>query len=457
MEIIKTFLTMKKMYLLCATFLCMLTQMISAQCWSKITYGDEYAFAIQSDGTLWTWGLDINPSSIFPTLIEPPLQLGTSNNWKDVATANYQKYAVAIKHDGTLWYWGYLTSIANGYSQQIGIDTDWKQISLKGNHVLALKQNGTLWGWGSNSYWQIQNNISDPVDLPTQIGNDSNWSKISAGYTHSLAIKNDGTLWSWGYNLHGQLGINSTNDSGVPIQIGLDTNWEEISAGYHSVALKSDGTLWAWGGNDFGQLGNNTTINSLTPIQIGSTSDWVSVNAGIIHTVGLKSDGSIWSWGDNQNGQLGIGNNINQLMPQQVGTDYNWIAINAGRNNSASINFNNELFIWGANTYAQLGFQDPPDNNNVLIPNQLSCSVLSVENFFIDSNIKIYPNPTKDKIYFTNLKDISKVNVYDMIGKLVLSEKPTDNYVNIQTLPNGNYIIEIQSENKLYKSKIIKE
>ena len=91
-------------------------------------------------------------------------------------------------------------------------------------------------------------------------------------------------------------------------------------------------------------------------------------------------------------------------------------------------------------------------NSNAALFNVLT---LSSEEFVKDE-FTIYPNPTKDKIYFKDLKNISKVSIYDTTGKLLKSEIPKNNSVDVSTLNSGNYFLEIISGGKTTKSKFIK-
>jgi len=71
----------------------------------------------------------------------------------------------------------------------------------------------------------------------------------------------------------------------------------------------------------------------------------------------------------------------------------------------------------------------------------LDCSNLSVE----DENlltISIYPNPVIDKLFIQGLSDATKVSIYNVLGKEVLSIKNTNN-INVKALPKGVYIIRI--------------
>jgi len=73
--------------------------------------------------------------------------------------------------------------------------------------------------------------------------------------------------------------------------------------------------------------------------------------------------------------------------------------------------------------------------------------------------INAYPNPFTDQITITVSKNLlnGEYRVVDLAGKIVDSGKvQSDMTINTTTLPQGNYIVEIQTENNTYISKAIK-
>jgi hypothetical protein len=59
------------------------------------------------------------------------------------------------------------------------------------------------------------------------------------------------------------------------------------------------------------------------------------------------------------------------------------------------------------------------------------------------TNISIYPNPVKDKLLIQGLSDISTVYVYNVLGKLILSEK-NKTEINLENIQTGVYTIKIR-------------
>src|SRR5690606_26849288 len=74
------------------------------------------------------------------------------------------------------------------------------------------------------------------------------------------------------------------------------------------------------------------------------------------------------------------------------------------------------------------------------------------DNFF--DNVKVYPNPTADKITFENLKQTNNYSIYNTVGQLILSGRVDEhnNTIDVSNYTNGLYILQIdQSTFKFVK------
>jgi len=449
------------------TFLLLLLSLQTfAQCWQTISAGDYHSLAIKNDGTLWAWGRNTSYEIGDGTDVNRniPKQIGTANNWVYVHAGYSSSYG--IKADGTLWVWG-----ANGSGKlgtgntnwviatptQIGTATNWLSVSDGWYHTIALKTDGTLWAWGDNEYGQLGDNTTVDKLTPTQIGTATNWQTIETGIYHSLALKTDGTLWFWGsrFNIYG-----TSTQNNSPTQIGTDTNWLKLAGGqHHCAAIKTNGTLWTWGENSTGQLGDGTTIYRTTPIQVGTATDWLDVSAGTRYTIASKNNLSLWSWGYNYGGVLGLGtsgNNSDVYIPTQVGTSLDSNKISAGGYHALVINNDGFIRGTGSNVVGQIG-----DGTFVQkdIFTYISCypSVLSNEEFIVNE-IKIYPNPVKDKLNFSFDKEISTVTIYNLLGQEVIT-KSVNNYetsIDVADLATGTYLVKVISGNEVKTVKVVK-
>jgi alpha-tubulin suppressor-like RCC1 family protein len=327
------------------------TQVNSGYTWKIVGSSNSHNLAIKKDGTLWTWGINsygkLGINTTNTSLIQStPIQVGIASNWLQIST--YSDSSFAIKTDGTLWSWGRNTNGQLGISNntdkisptQVGISSNWRLVGAGNSHTLAIKTDGSLWGWGNNQSSALGITGYASTNSPRQIDLiNFDWKSISCGDLYSIAIKADGTLWGWGLNNFYQLGRGNTATVGTPTQIGnLTSDWYKISTGKeHTIAIKTDGSLWAWGRNNFGQLGVGDNSTKTTPTKVGISSNWKNIECGNYYTMAIKTDGTIWGWGYNINGQLGIGNNTSQPSPVQIGANKNWKQISPGEGHSVGI------------------------------------------------------------------------------------------------------------------------
>ena len=87
-------------------------------------------------------------------------------------------------------------------------------------------------------------------------------------------------------------------------------------------------------------------------------------------------------------------------------------------------------------------------------PNLDNCTSLNISKNTL-SEIKIYPNPSKDYFNISTPSVIKKIEVYNLMGKLSKTNNNSKN-ISISELPNGMYILKIYSEEKIHFNKVIK-
>ena len=320
-----------------------------------------YTWGSGSNGQL---GLDFAES----VNVSSPTQVGSLTTWSKVSGAGRNGFSFAIKTDGTLWTWGLNTSgqlgtndlVSRSSPVQIGSLTNWAEVSTMALNSLAVKTDGTLWAWGVNNNGQVGTNDLVSRSSPVQIGANTDWYKVAAGDAFSLALKTDGTMWSWGNQdvSSGKLGQNDLINRSSPTQIGSLTTWAVIAAGERvGLAVKTDGTIWTWGNQNFGRLGNSVNSNAgvSSPIQIGALTNWSTPNLGSEGSFAIKTDGTLWGWSLGGNGRLGTGNTISRSSPVQIGSDTNWSKIASGPEFAVATKTDKTLWTWGIGTSGQLG------------------------------------------------------------------------------------------------------
>lgn len=67
-------------------------------------------------------------------------------------------------------------------------------------------------------------------------------------------------------------------------------------------------------------------------------------------------------------------------------------------------------------------------------------------------DFRLYPNPTKDKLYFNSLQIINRIRIYNVLGQLLGDYllNDTDGEINLSKLENGIYFIKINNQLKSY-------
>ena len=306
----------------------------------------------------------------------------------------------AITTDGSLWTWGGNVdgrlglgdTIARTTPQRVealGV-TSWIYVSMGARHTLAIDQDNRLWAWGQNTRGQVGNGNTTHQHLPVMVtAGATSWATVDGGNDFSLAIDTDGNLWRWGSGV-----VLDGGESSVPQLVttgaGLG-NWQSVSAGQdHAAAIDVDGNIWTWGNNQQGRLGIGVGSGAVfitatpTPIYGNDLPAFTYVSAGQWHTLALGADGSIWSWGHNQAGQLGRGATMGAFdqhtIPLPLATPLGatgWSAVSSGTMFGLGIDDQGRLWGWGSNQQGNLGMNTASGgimspagnfNNPILIP-----------------------------------------------------------------------------------------
>jgi len=180
--------------------------------WKTLAKGGEFCkwmMATKTDGTLWTWGnqyqsgvMGVNISTNYSR--SSPIQVGTDTNWHGVSLSGGQDEfasAMALKTDGTLWSWGVdidgSLGLGGGTQRssptQIGTDTNWGTGTYTGtanradytftisSMSAAIKTDGTLWTWGTNDKGACGLNDRQSSNSPRQVGENKDWQGVATG------------------------------------------------------------------------------------------------------------------------------------------------------------------------------------------------------------------------------------------------------------------------------------
>ena len=435
--------------------------------WKFISAGISYSFAIKNDGTLWAWGDNFyyQLGDGTRTTRKTPEQIGTDANWQQISSLG--SFAIALKTNGTIWGWG-----NNNYGQigigdstlpyilapvQVGTDNDWKTIATGGNFCLALKKDSTMWGWGDNEYGQasgVEPSGYAYVLVPTEIDSNSRWKFIATGSLSSFAIKADGTFWAWGNDDENQLGIGPIIPPFYRIysitNVSMDTNWEYVSSrDQSSTAIKGDSTLWVWGDNSLGEYGNGNEISTDTPVEIQCSSSLpitlVSFTVQKQHETTLLT----WQTATEQN------NKEYQIERSSDGITFNKIGVVISNNNISGSRYSYvDAHPLSGNNYYRL--------KSVDIDGKFSYSNIDEVTFTQSNELIVYPNPAKDVITIENNLKGNNLNIFitDLAGRKISQIIRPNNSVlqlSVANLKTGLYILKITDGISSITQKLVKE
>jgi len=115
--------------------------------WDKTSAAAFNTSAIKTDGSLWAFGRNsfgqLGINATFPVAASSPVQVGALLNWLKISLG--VQAAFAVKTDGTLWSWGNgasgqmgdSTVVSKSSPVQIGAETNWFQIAAGNNFRVA--------------------------------------------------------------------------------------------------------------------------------------------------------------------------------------------------------------------------------------------------------------------------------------------------------------------------------
>ena len=442
----------------------------SPTCVSEIFASSYSTISIRTlDNEIYSWGnngYNLIPNNSNPFVTTPTL-INNTNNYSTIEHSDY--FTIALTNDGDIYTWGrnQFGELGNGtftttnIPQLVQPENIWLKATLGLSTAIALKNDGTIWGWGSNSGYQLNETNTQTYTTPIQLSPDTDWKDVFSGAFQTYAIKTNGSLWVRGSNgINTLLGIGNTLFVTEFTQVGTDLNWKEIIVGKSNSSvcygIKNDGSLWYWGKNNGHALGNGANSTdpnfSITTPVLFNEDGWISLSTNSNHTIGIKLDGTLWHWGsycDNGSGTLIV------QTPTQIGTDNDWKQVITTNCNNYAIKNDNTFWAWGSNYEGLFGDTTTPSSND---PKIIFQCATSSSHFNEWSDLKLYPNPTSDKIYWNTDLFIEDIKIFDITGIKIFDENTQNHFVDVSHLANGMYIIILtDNENNTHKNKFVKK
>jgi hypothetical protein len=106
---------------------------------------------------------------------------------------------------------------------------------------------------------------------------------------------------------------------------------------------------------------------------------------------------------------------------------------------------------------------DAADVNNREIHNASKVQAINIQvdvedNYVVEDNIHMYPNPTTGLVKFLNVKN-AQIEVFNMLGQQMISVDSNNSYsqLDLSQFENGTYVVKVTTENNVMTTKIVLE
>jgi hypothetical protein len=87
----------------------------------------------------------------------------------------------------------------------------------------------------------------------------------------------------------------------------------------------------------------------------------------------------------------------------------------------------------------------------------ISQEMSGIDNFILNDAVKMYPNPVQDYLSISSNLKITRVQVYSLLGELILDRRSKFSRINLIDLNPGIYMIKIHSNQYSVTKKLIKK
>lgn len=309
-------------------------------------------------------------------------------------------HTVALDSDGTVWTFGCndegaLGRTTSGESDEfnpgkVELPLPAVAISAGDSHTAALLNNGDVYVWGSfrdshGSMGLLAASEGKPRAAPALLAGEC--ARVASGGDHVVALRRVGALLSLGCPEQGQLGRVPARSASrharaglggllTPTVVPLKNPSRNIWAGSHATLSLDANTpkVFAWGLNNYNQLGvtgskkkgalyapteaDAFVIEDDGENDTAEKAPWAWVACGQHHSLALDGAGKCFAVGRCEYGRLGLGEgsgDAERLVAVPTLAEKKCISIAAGTSTSFAVTDKGEVFAWGMGSEGQLG------------------------------------------------------------------------------------------------------
>jgi alpha-tubulin suppressor-like RCC1 family protein len=170
--------------------------------------GAATGYAVKSDGTVRAWGAGVRGQlGDGTTTASAPSPVTVSGLAGVAAVSGGNETAYALKSDGTVWSWGdnFSGELGNGSSVtsdvpvQVTNLTQVTEVAAGDGFALAVKGNGSAWAWGNGVGGQLgDGQYGGGSGVPVQVSGLTDVHHVAAAISTGYAVTGSGAVWAWG-------------------------------------------------------------------------------------------------------------------------------------------------------------------------------------------------------------------------------------------------------------------
>lgn len=227
-----------------------------------IACGEAHSLALTQQGEVYAWGRGYEGQLGIRESIETisvPKYIDTFYSKQIMSITCGQRSSFAIDIDGSLYSWGEgrCGQLGHGMERQckrpkiVEIEGRVKFVNAGAGHCLALMENGDLFAWGLNNYGQLGLGSFKSVWTPQRVqvcadgGKIGKVEKICCSAFASFALEKNGNAYSWGKGFIGH-GCESVQSSPKVISLNTENrSFSEVFASDSSLVLFSPLRLYS--------------------------------------------------------------------------------------------------------------------------------------------------------------------------------------------------------------------